>query len=74
MLFHSVIIVYASMSISNLKKLSSFLEWPMALFGVRKGFATRSENFNEIASVTSYLRKTIVTIAFVNDFVQGGRV
>ena len=39
-----------------------------------KGFATRSENSNEIVSMTAYLRKTIVTIAFVNDFVQGGRV
>ena len=39
-----------------------------------KSVATRSENSNEIVSVTSYLRKTIVTIAFVNDFVQGGRV
>ena len=39
-----------------------------------KGVATRSENSNEIVSVTSYLRKTIVAIAFVNDFVQGGRV
>ena len=38
------------------------------------GFATGSENSNEIVSVTSYLRQTIVTIAFVNDFVQGGRV
>ena len=33
-----------------------------------KGFATRSENFNEIVSVPSYLRKTIVTIASDNDF------
>ena len=41
---------------------------------VLKGVATRSENSNEIVSVTSYLWKTIVTIAFVNDFVQGGRV
>ena len=41
---------------------------------LHNGFATRSENFNEIVSVTSYLRKTIMTIAFVNDFVQGGRV
>ena len=39
-----------------------------------KGFATRSENSNEIVSMTSYLRQTIVTIAFVNDFVQGGGV
>ena len=39
-----------------------------------KGFATRSENSNEIVSVPSYLRKTIVTIAFVDDFVQSGRV
>ena len=39
-----------------------------------RGVATRSENSNEILSVTSYLRKTIVAIAFVNDFVQGGRV
>ena len=39
-----------------------------------KGVATRSENSNEIVSMTSYLRKTIVTIAFVNDFVQGERV
>ena len=39
-----------------------------------KGVATRSENSNEIVSMTSYLRKTIVTTAFVNDFVQGGRV
>ena len=39
-----------------------------------KGVATRSENSNEIVSVTSYLRKTIVTIALVNDFVQDGRV
>ena len=40
---------------------------------LHNGFATRSENFNEIVSVTSHLRETIVTIAFVNDFVQGGR-
>ena len=39
-----------------------------------KGFVTRSENSNEIVSMTSYLRKTIVTIAFVNDFVPGGCV
>ena len=39
-----------------------------------KGVATRSESSNEIVSVTSYLRKTIVTIAFANDFVQGGHV
>ena len=31
-----------------------------------KGVATRSENSNDIVSVTSYLRKTIVTIAFVS--------
>ena len=43
-------------------------------FSMWIGFATRSENFNEIVSVTSYLRKTIATIAFVNDFFQGGRV
>ena len=35
---------------------------------------TRSENFNEIVSVTSYLWKPIVMIAFDNDFVHGGRV
>ena len=39
-----------------------------------KGFATRSENSNEIVSMTSYLRQTIVTIAFVNYFVHGGGV
>ena len=38
------------------------------------GFATRSKNSNQIVSVTSYLRKTIVTIAFVNGFIQGGHV
>ena len=42
--------------------------------GNNKGVATRSENSNEIVSVPSYLRKTIVTIAFVDDFVQSGRV
>ena len=41
---------------------------------VNKDFATRSENANEVVSVTTYLRKTVVTIAFVNDFVQGVRV
>ena len=40
---------------------------------INKGFDTRSENFNEIVSVTSYLWKSIVTIVFVNDFVQGRR-
>ena len=39
-----------------------------------KGFATRSENLNEVVSITSYLRKIIVTTTYVNDFVQGGRV
>ena len=40
-----------------------------------QGFATSGENFNEIVSVTSHLqKKTVVTIAYVNDFVQGGRV
>ena len=39
-----------------------------------KGVATRSENSNEIVSVTSYSRKIIVTLALVNDFVEGGRV
>ena len=39
-----------------------------------KGVATRSENSDEIVGVTSYLRKTIVTMAFVDNFVQGGRV
>ena len=29
---------------------------------------------NEIVGVTSFSRKTIVTIAFINDFVQGGCV
>ena len=41
---------------------------------INKGFDTCSENFNEIVSVTAYLRKTIAAIAFVNDFVQGGHV
>ena len=39
-----------------------------------EGVATCIENSNKIVSVTSYLRKTIVTIAFANDFVQGGHV
>ena len=39
-----------------------------------KGFVELSKNVNEIISVMSYLRKTIVTIALANDFVQGGRV
>ena len=47
---------------------------PKIIFSNCKGVATRSENSNEIVRVTSYLRKTIVTIAIVNDFVQGGRV
>ena len=39
-----------------------------------KGFATRSENFNKIVSMTSYLRKIIVTTSFVNGFDKGGHV
>ena len=54
----------------------NFLQPGLALMVAQKtlGFATRSESSNEIVSMTSYLRQTIVTIAFVNDFVQGGRV
>ena len=37
-----------------------------------KGVATRSENSNEIVSVTSYLQKTIAPIGFANNFVQDG--
>ena len=38
-----------------------------------KDLATRSENSNEIVSMTPYLRQTITTIELVNDFVPGGR-
>ena len=37
-----------------------------------KGVAARGESSNGIVIMTSYLRKTIVTMAFVNDFVRGG--
>ena len=39
-----------------------------------KGVATRSEKSNEIVSITTYLRKTIVTTVFANNFVRGGHV
>ena len=39
-----------------------------------KGFATRSESSIEIISVMSFLQKTIVSMAFANDFIQGGQV
>ena len=51
--------------------MGTFLHFKL-LYG--QGLATRSENFNGIVSVTSYLRKAIVAIAFINDFVHGERV
>ena len=39
-----------------------------------KGIATHSKNSNEIVSMTSYTRKTIITTAFANGFVQCGYV
>ena len=39
-----------------------------------KGVATRSKSSIEFVSVMSHLRTTIATIAFANDFVQGGHV
>ena len=44
------------------------------VFAATKGVATRSKNFNKIVSMTSHLQKTIVTIAFANDFIQSEHV
>ena len=41
---------------------------------IRSAIARRSENSNEIVSVISNSRITIMAIAFVNDFVQDGHV
>ena len=41
---------------------------------ISKDMATHCENFNKIIGLMSNSRKTIVAIAFANDFAQGGHV
>ena len=69
------IIVVSCLITNSIKNIA----WPFIIvkekqISTTKGIATRSENLTKIVGMTSKPRKTIVAIASVNDFVQGGHV